>query len=347
MWIYFLAALISSYFLYLHNKKKNEKIFLILSFLTLFLLSSFRYGIGIDYIHIYVKKFYLISNGIYNWDIGAIAICKLVNLFSNDYIYFFAISAFITLFFIYKTIVELSDSSPICLFLFVISGEYIMSYNAVRQYIAIALFVYSLKFILRKDFRRYLFYIILASTMHSSAIFLLPLYFLNRIEPNKKNHLVFLLSAIALLPLFSTVFYSILGLTKYSFYLESSYNSYDPTYSELITFSIIYITSLIFYNKCKDDQKYRLLLNFELVSLIIALLSFKIILAYRVIFYFRFIQILMLVTISKHIKNKKNRLLFFIIFISMYSGITLIGGYFLNWYDTKYQSIFNTYRIKK
>lgn len=347
MWVYFIGGYLSAFLLYLHNKNKKERFLIFISFLILLLISSLRYGIGIDYLHTYVPKFYSVKYGNYDWDIGAILICKFVQLFSSDYVYFFAICSFITLFFIYKTIAELSDYSPFCLLLFVISGEYIMSFNAVRQYIAIALFVYSIKYVLNKDIKKYIAFILLAGTMHSSAIFLLPLYFLNKIESTKKSHLLIFILSIVLIPSLSTLFYWLIGFTKYAYYLSSGYNTFDPSYSELIVFTIVYITSIIFYKKCKDDKTYKLLLNFELISVILAILSFKIILAYRVLLYFRFIQIIMLTRISKKVYLSKNRILFYTFFIIMYSGLTILGGYYLNWYDTNYHSIFDVNRIRK
>lgn len=346
MWIYFIIGFLSAYFLHLHNKNKNEKLFIILSFVLLLLLASLRYGIGFDYLYTYVPKFYSVSKGVYDWDIGTIAICKLVQLFSTDYVYFFAICSFLTLFFVYKAIAELSDNSPLCLFLFVISGEYIMSFNAVRQYIALALFVYSIKYIINKDFKRYLLLILFATTMHESALFLLPLYFLNRVEASKGSHFLLFVLSILLIPIMSSAFFSIINLTKYSYYLSSNIKAFDPCYSELIVFSIVYITSILFYNKCKNDRVYRILLNFELVSLIIAFLSFRIILAYRIVLYFRFIQVIMITRIYKHIKKSKNKMIFSLFFICLYSGLTLIGGYILHWYDTDYKSIFGINRIK-
>ena len=347
MWIYFVIGFLSAFFLYLHNKNKKEKIFILISFTLLLLLASLRYGIGFDYLYTYVPKFYQVSNGIYDWDIGTIFICKLVQLFTHDYVYFFAICSFLTLFFIYKAIAELSDNSPFCLLLFVISGEYIMSFNAVRQYIALALFVYSIKFIIKKDFKRYFILILLATLMHESAIFLLPLYFLNKIEANKTTHFLLFVISIISIPLISKLFISIINLTKYSYYLSSSLNKFDPSYSELIVFSIVYITSIIFYNKCKNDRIYKILLNFELISLILAIVSFKIILAYRILLYFRFIQILMITRIQKNIIKSKNKVLFSLFFICLYSGLTLIGGYVLHWYDTSYKSIFGVNRIRR
>lgn len=339
MIIYFIVAIISAIFLYLYLKHKNI-LFVIISFLLLFFISAFRYGIGIDYLKIYVKMFNFIASGLsVDWDIGTIWLCKLILLFSKDYIYFFIITAFITLFFIYKGILKWSDCPVLVLLLFVFSGEYIASFNAVRQYMAVGIFVYSIKFIIDGNFRKYLIFNVIGGFFHNSAFILIPIYFIRYFNPKKTNQLILIVCTIILLPVLSKLFYTVLGFTKYESYLNSSYNEYDPSYSELIMSVCVYFMSLFFYKQCKGEIKYRVLLSLMLLYMLIAILSFKVILAYRVIIYFRILQIFMIGYLSSKLPKKRDRLIFNAMWILFFSGVTLIGGYYFNWYDTIYKNI--------
>lgn len=346
MIVCFICGIVSSILLYLYKMNEKNKMFLFFSFLILFLLSAFRYGIGVDYLKIYVKIFNLLAQGNdYDWDIGAIIICKIIQIFSQDYVYFFVITSFITLFLLFKAIVKYFELSPICLLLFVISGEYIASFNIVRQYLALAIFVYGIQYILKNDIKKYILTIVIATLFHSSAIILLPIYFLNKIKIKRLYQWYILLIIIIISPLLSKIFYTLLSLSKYNVYMSrEAYSTADPTYSELITFSIVYIIAMFFYNTCKNDEKYNLFLNMLLVGLCIALLSFKIILAYRIILYFKIISVFMCVRILELLKIKNNKLIMTIIFIIMFSSLTLIGGYCFGWYDITYQSIFDVNR---
>lgn len=339
MWFYFIIALIASLLMSFYVKT-NKKVFLILSFGILFFVSAFRYDIGYDYSHIYVKIFDIITaGGKVDWDIGTIGIIKLISLFTKDYLYFFIVMSFITMFFLFKSIRQYDKIAPILVFLLVCSGEYIASFNAVRQYVSIAIFMYSLKFIKEKNLKKYLIYMLCASLIHSSSVILIPIYFVNKIKPNVKNHLILLFLLVAILPFASSLFYSILGLTKYSHYINSNYNEFNPTYSELIMFSIVYVFCIFNWKKCKEDEDYCMFFNLTLVGLIISILSFKIILAYRIIFYFKMILFYTVGLIYRNINNAKNRLAFITLFIILFSSVTLIGAYHFGWYDKNYKSI--------
>lgn len=59
------------------------------------------------------------------------------------------------------------------------------SLNGVRQYAAIAIFVYSWLFIIRKQFGRYLIALIIGSFFHRSILFMIPIYWLVTLKYNK------------------------------------------------------------------------------------------------------------------------------------------------------------------
>lgn len=339
MWFYFFIACIAAFFMHLYSKS-NKKLWLFLSFFILFFISAFRFDIGYDYSHIYVKLFNnIINGGTVEWDIGAVGIIKFISIFSKDYIFFFIIMSFLTMYFLYKSFKQYGNIAPLLVFLFVVSGEYIASFNGVRQYVSIAIFMYSLKFIKENNFKKYLICILFASLMHSSSLMLIPIYFVNKLKPTVRNHFLLLSLLVVLLPFASTIFFKLLSFTKYSRYLNSVYNEINPTYSELIMFGIVYIFSILNWKKCKNDDDFKLFFNLTLIGLAISILSFKIILAYRVIFYFKMVLFYSVAIIYKNIKKWKDKFAIFILFTILFSSVTLIGAYHYGWYDTSYKSI--------
>lgn len=57
-------------------------------------------------------------------------------------------------------------------------GTFVGSFNIMRQSVAVVLVAFSLKYVFKKDFLRFMFFILLASTFHTSAIFVTFVYFL-------------------------------------------------------------------------------------------------------------------------------------------------------------------------
>lgn len=340
MIVYFLMGSVSSYLLGLYTKNKKNKIFLILSFLPFFLILGLRYGIGYDYLHIYTPIFNnIVNGGKTNWEIGAVAICKLIGIFTKDPFYFFFITSFITSFVTYKAINENSEIPWLSLLLFVLAGFYMESMNIVRQSIAISIFIYSYKYIYDKNLKKYIISIIIASLFHESAIILLPIYFICNMKLTKRKLFLTFLGIMIILPIANTIFMQILKFSQYSHYMVGTYSEINPTYSELIISSIIFLFLTTF--KIKEDKMYNILYIMSFIFFAVSILSFKIILAYRLVMYFKISLIFSIPKAISKIENKKNRVLFILLFIVMFSGITLIGAYKYNWYDTKYISIFD------
>lgn len=338
---YFTAGFFSAVFMSLYIKKGKKKIFLFLSFLILFIISAFRYGIGYDYLAVYVPTFQKIVNGYtVSWDMGMILICKLIGIFSKEYIYLFIITSFIIIYYMIKGIINISDIPQLSILLFVITGAYMSSMNVVRQYMAIAIFVYSIKFIIDNNFKKYLLYMILAGMLHNSAFYLIPIFFINKLNITMRKQIIVGVILIAFLPIISQLFFSIVSKTKYAIYFNTSFNDFNPTYSELIISILLYISACFFYKNNKENKKFRIIYNLVYIFVIISCLSFKIILAYRLIMYFKIVQILMIPIIANNIKNAKIRLGFISLWILFYTIVTLVGGYALNWYDVEYKSYF-------
>lgn len=75
---------------------------------------------------------------------------------------------------------------PSMLFFTMTSGFLIWSFNGIRQSVAIAIFMYSIKYIIEGKLRPYIILIFTASLFHSSVLFVLPFYLLRHINFNRK-----------------------------------------------------------------------------------------------------------------------------------------------------------------
>lgn len=165
---------------------KHSSMWLKLSFILIFFLLALRYDYGNDY-KAYLLDFIDInrhdiidyfSSDLY-YDPGWLLLCRLFKPFG-----FFAMVATLSAFlcFVYYRFTE-KYVPPQFYWLSVLVFYYspdimLVQSTAMRQSIAIALFIFSIGYIFKKDLIRYVLCIALASAFHASILILLPVYFL-------------------------------------------------------------------------------------------------------------------------------------------------------------------------
>jgi hypothetical protein len=185
MYIVILTNILAILFAFLEGKKivKNG---LLVSFFILFVFLALRFDYGNDYMMYYegfenINKvgWFEVYNEKMHFEPGWIVLCVLF-----EPIGFFGLVAFLSFLYCYVFYKLIHDYVPIKLywlavFILVFStGNLLVHLSAMRQTLVIVIFIYSLRFIFRKQLLLYCAAIILASTFHSSALILLPIYFL-------------------------------------------------------------------------------------------------------------------------------------------------------------------------
>ena len=157
-----------------------NRICLLAIFLILFALSACRLNVGNDYAK-YVEFMHLINCDSYvPTEIGFNLLVKVIYGLSGyeNYLLVFAVYAFVTVLVFLLAIYEQSDEFPLSFFLFMALGYYFQTFSTVRYYLALAIALYSMKFVLRKQWGRFLVLILLGSAFHKSLLVVIPLYFL-------------------------------------------------------------------------------------------------------------------------------------------------------------------------
>ncbi len=353
MLIYIVTAVISIFFSVIsimsieHNKIKINSLAILLSFLPLWIISGIRYDVGRDFFFTYVPIFNSIRDtGTYpggEW--GYILLNKLTLLFTNDYVGIFLLTSFLVVFFIYLAIYQQSKIPWLSVFLFITSTFYFISMNLIRQSIAISIFFYSIKYIERKDFKRYAFFILLASLIHTSELIFLPVYFIVNKRINFKKFIVFYIGMECLFPLFKGVIYSFISNTRYAYYIGSVYdNGTNGAFlSPLISLSIVLI-GYYYLNKGESikDKYYNIYLNIQIVATLLSTTLGVFPLALRIFTDFQYISILFIPSIVSKEKNKFIRIILvtmFLVFYGLYFyyAIGIKGGS----KNLPYQTIFD------
>ncbi len=206
--------------------KKQGKFFQMFPFIILLVFSSLRYMYGNDYSN-YSQKYNLIQIGYTFFDeAGFVWLNRVCPTFQT----LIAVTSFIYIGVIYWFTTKNVPKTYICfsVFIFVISPYlFLMNLSALRQCIALMIFIIAVHMAQKRNFVLYVLLILLATQFHQSSIILLPFYFIANDKKVKKAHIfVFLVFLVLILTTssFSSIiesFTSSLFDSSYSYYLKS------------------------------------------------------------------------------------------------------------------------------
>jgi hypothetical protein len=170
----------------------------------------------------------------------------LANVFRNSQAYIF-FSALITNVLIVKTLEQYAKPFPLAIFLYIAGGAFFTSMNIIRQYIAVSIIFYGLKYIIKKQFWPYLITVFLAASFHYSAWIMLPLYFILIRDDFSKNWPLAFVIAIIVMINFDKIATWILPGTKYEHYLNDIFNQGYGTKIIRVTVWMVSYSILVIY----------------------------------------------------------------------------------------------------
>lgn len=226
-----------------------NRICLLAIFLILFALSACRQNVGNDYAK-YVEFMHLVrSNAYVPTEPGFNLLVKIIYGISGfeNYLLVFAVYAFVTIFLFLLAIYEQSDEFPITWFLFMMLGYYFQTFSTVRYYLALAIAFYSMKFVVRRQWGRFILLVVLGSFFHKSLIVVLPLFFLASLTWKKWQ--------LALAGLFCTTFlfwqdfYLKVVVFLYPTYKDTEYLEGGTSYINILRCLAVLVLSLFYYQK--------------------------------------------------------------------------------------------------
>ena len=211
-----------------------NRVCLLSIFLVLFALSACRLNVGNDYAK-YVEFMHLVNCDAYvPTEIGFNLLVKIIYGLSGyeNYLLVFAIYAFATVFIFLLAMYEQADDFPLTFFLFMMLGYYFQTFSTVRYYLALAIALYSMKFVLRRQWGRFIVLILLGATFHKSLLVVIPLYFV-AILPWKKWQLV-LAAVFCTTFLFFQDFYLKVVVLLYPTYEDTEYLEGGTSYINIL-----------------------------------------------------------------------------------------------------------------
>lgn len=309
MWIYICTFAISLLLFYLISAgkieqtgityfKKNHKICIsrvkaatILASIPPMFIMSVRYYVGTDYFATYYSGFYRILDGskIDGFEIGYYFLNRFMQVFTDNVFLLMAVNSIIFCWFVYSGIYVLSVDIPCSIILLLVTRYYFIGMNATRQFMAMAITLYALQFIIRNDLKKYLFFIIIATSIHYSCICFVLAYFLKDIRISHKKVVLLAGIDIAVFVLGNKFIFHILALAKYG-KLLSRYQTCGLKFTIFTILLNLFILALSYtnYESRKNDIKYRTFLNIQIIAFLITLVLRTVPSMERVYWYFSF-----------------------------------------------------------
>jgi len=320
-----------------------------LSFLLIFLFLALRYNFGNDYkfyLHFFnkinqaehfdyfhtterVELGWIFINRIFQ-SVGFFIMTAVLALF-NSVIYYRFINKYVPVNYYWLAV-----------FLYIFSTGFMLIHaSAMRQSVAIALFIFSIDYLLKKDLIRYFLCIGLASLFHGSAIILLSVFLLGFLNW-RINKIATIIVILIVLSLF-------LFKDSLSPYLDQFISLYFDKYKKYegttvlgsgigFIFSFVLFLLMLFYDKYQDRET-GLVFKLAIISFMFVPLSFYIHMIARVGMYFAPATIIVYPVILADIKKPVYKITLLILILSF-----TLYTFFLFFNSEPWREYYRTYQ---
>lgn len=279
-------------------------------FFLLFAVSACRIAVGNDY-WVYRSDFLLIEQDRHvAFEPGFVWTVRLLQSMLNhdQYLPVFAVFSFFTVLFFVRGMADLSEQFGFTVFLLMTGGYYFSSLNSVRYYLVLAIAMYSIKYVLREEWGKFIFWILVAAAFHKSVLVVIPLYFLAS-RNWKKWHMLLLAAGCASLLLFQD-FYRRIIFYFYPFYEGSMFDTGETSLTNIAKCAAVLMLSLIYYKAAiKEDRKNRFCFYCNLGALALYVFASFIPEISRIGYYLNITNIFLIPGIVVKIPEKRQRIL--------------------------------------
>ena len=340
MTIYYLIYWVLFFLSTIERKLENNKRIKKLVFLGLAVFLAVRFQVGNDYAE-YYNTLIKISRGdgvnTY-FEPGLIFLYKLID---SPKLFFALLSCF-SIFLLYKTL-NYFKSNHIYTVLLLYYSVYFIIFNIhlIRQGVAISIIFFSFTYLHKRAYIKCLLLVLLAANFHKSALivlFFIPVVLLNL---NKYHRILILVAAFFIFIVF-TFFkeYVFLGLyilpITRRFAMVYNNLTYSGSYGISIGLIFDFLLFLFINFKKNISREDKLLLNIFMCSLFIAISFNSYAIAFRLIYYFRVVNIFLFLYLMR-VKPKFVFRVFLLIFTYYYLNNNLLKGNAV----LEYKTIFN------
>ena len=333
---------------------RKKECFLLIACIQLIFLAGLRgYTVGADLenylgaIEYYRKlpmQSVLFAKLVYPFDyeIGYFIFVKLCAFLRMNNTIFLFVIAVITYVPVFKLIKKKSTMPFLSIFIYFAFGTFSYSLGLFRQMIAISIIICGIKYIEEQKLCKYVLVIILAMMFHTTALIMLPFYWIQKIDLKKLFIWIIWFEVIGFLLGKEVINLVIYLLPKYSGYIDSIYGGSGGGVFNLIFLNVIMIMGLL-YNKYTPQKAYqsRFFLNALAIAICFQVLGYHMEIFGRIVSYYSIYLIILIPQMitslfkgrSKYIGISVVMLFLCLRFCMTFIGNEYICPYYFFWQD--------------
>ncbi len=296
-------------------------------FVLLASVSACRIAVGNDYWG-YREQFKLIMQNrhvSYEWGFNLV-VWVIQTIFGYDkYLPVFGFFSIITAVFFVKSLYDQAEWFVMSIFLFMTSGYYFSSLNSVRYYFALAVAMYAMKYVLRKQYGVFVAWIIFTAFFHKSVLIVIPVYLLAEwLAEHKINKYLYVCAGAFLASmLVCRDFYRKIIFLFYPYYEGSAFDKVDFSVTNIARCIAVLVLCLLFYKTAiKENSQNRFYFFLSLGGLVVYTFGSFIPEVTRIGYYMTIAHIFLIPGVLKRIENKKWRIFW------MVGVVVAFVGYF-------------------
>ncbi len=285
-------------------------------------------------------------NGVAKRYPGFLVLTVILKKFTSDYTVWFTIIAVISGICVMIPLYKYSSNFGVSAFLFMASCQFSWMFNGMRQFLVASIIFACTGLVLRRKFIPYAIIVCLLSTIHTSALILIPMYFIVTGEPWNKRTMLFvagIILAILFTSKFTGMLEDVVENTDYATSMEEFKETDDGTsIMRIAVESVPVIIAFVYRNKIKDKLTpiIKLSINMSLVSsgfYVISKIARSGIMIGRLPIYFSMYNLILLPWLIKNIFNKEEKRLVYYLMFVLYIAY-FYYQIFIAWNDFDYVS---------
>ncbi|MEH6947946.1 EpsG family protein [Bacillus sp. JJ634] len=285
----------------------------------LVVISGLRENIGDTFFYIYLFEIndftweYIISQKDYGFGV----LQMILKNYSDDPQILIFSTALITNVLIILVLYNYSRIFELSTFVYITGGLHLVSMNGIRQVMAAAICFAATKYLFNGNFIKYSALVLLASTIHLSALILLPIYFLVRVKAwSKSTFFIIFLSILIVFgfEMFSSILFTALEDTQYS-----DYSSFDEGGANIIRVAVSAAPIILAYlgrEKLREVfPKSDYIVNMSILGLVFMVISTQSWIFARVSIYFNLYQLILISWIIEAFSKRDQKLMYYSILV--------------------------------
>lgn len=231
-------------------------------FLLLAGVSACRIAVGNDY-WVYRDQFKLIMQGrhvSFEWGFNLV-VWVIQSIFGYDkYLPVFGFFSIATAFFFVKAMYDQAEVFAMSVFLLMANGYYFSSLNSVRYYFVLAIAMYAMKYVLRKQYGVFIAWIVFAAFFHKTILVVIPIYLIAAwLSEHKIPKVLYVIAGafLASLVVFKNLYREIIFLF-YPYYEGSAFDKVDFSVANIAKCVAVLVLCIIFYKTAIKGNKQNL-----------------------------------------------------------------------------------------